>query len=59
LILLLDVYQAVDKTQRTFNDLMDKRKAEVGIALEQAHLHFFQYNKGKIMTSHLLLPSLS
>lgn len=41
MILSLDVYQAVDKTQRMFNDLVGKLETEVGTALKEIHLLFF------------------
>lgn len=37
----LDVYQAVDKTQRMFNDLVGELETEVGTALKEIHLLFF------------------
>lgn len=41
MIVSLDVYQAVDKTQRMFNDLMGELETEVGTALKETHLLFF------------------
>lgn len=41
MILSLDVYQAVDKTQRMFNDLEGELETEVGTALKETHLLFF------------------
>lgn len=41
MILSLDVYQAVDKTQRMFNDLVGELETEVGTALKETHLLFF------------------
>ena len=41
MILSLDVYQAVDKTQRMFNDLMGKIETEVGSALKETRSLFF------------------
>ena len=41
MILSLDVYQAVDKTQRMFNDLMGKLETEVGSALKETRSLFF------------------
>ena len=41
MILSLDVYQAVDKTQRMFNDLMGELETEVGSELKETHSFFF------------------
>lgn len=41
MILSLDVYQAVDKTQRMFNDLMGKLETEVGSVLKETRSLFF------------------
>lgn len=44
MILSLDVYQAVDKTQRMFNDLMGKLETEVGSALKETRSLFFFFS---------------